>query len=84
MRGIGDPSKFFLTVTESPFPEVIYFRVLGKNEAGYGIGPVKKIKIPEPPQLWWGEIQENMGGWKSFIGLATLYTMKRVGSFMHN
>ena len=65
VRGIGNPSKFSLKVTESPFPDVIYFRAWAKNAAGYGIGPVKKILIPEPTQSWWGEITEEIGGWKS-------------------
>ena len=65
VRGIGNPSKFSLKVTESPFPDVMYFRAWAKNAAGYGIGPVKKILIPEPAKSWWGEITEEVGGWKS-------------------
>ena len=77
VRGIGDPSKFFLTVTEVLLGSYV-FSSLGKNEAGYGIGPVKKIKIPEPPALVGRNSRKYM--MEIFIGLATLYTMKRVGS----
>ena len=53
VRGIGEPNEFKLRVTESPFPEVMYFRAWAKNAAGYGIGPVKKIIIPEAEKFWW-------------------------------
>ena len=65
VRAVGNPEKFRLKVTESPYPDVMYFRAWAKNAAGYGIGPVKKVKIPEPPKFWWGEITEEVGGWKS-------------------
>ncbi|MEK9773774.1 MAG: immunoglobulin-like domain-containing protein, partial [Opitutae bacterium] len=65
VRGVGEPNQFSLKVTASPFPRVMYFRSWARNAAGYGIGPVKKVIIPEAPQLWWGEITEEVGGWKS-------------------
>jgi hypothetical protein len=43
----------------------MYFRAWAKNTAGYGIGPVKKVRIPEAPKPWWGDVQERSGGWKT-------------------
>ena len=65
VRGVGDPNRFTLKVTESPFLNAMYFRSWARNSAGYGIGQVKKVIIPEPPQFWWGDITEEPGGWKS-------------------
>ena len=62
--GEGLPKGFKLNVSESPFEKVMYFRAWAKNVAGYGIGPVKKISIPEVAQLWWGNVIERPGGWK--------------------
>ncbi|MEK9773127.1 MAG: cadherin domain-containing protein, partial [Opitutae bacterium] len=65
VRGHGEPQLFKLTVTESPFQEILYFRTWAKNAAGYGIGPVRKVVIPDAPQPWWGEVAEGAGGWLS-------------------
>jgi len=65
VRGVGDPSTFKLKVTQSPFEPIMYFRAWAKNTAGYGIGPVKKVRIPEAPKPWWGDVQERSGGWKT-------------------
>ena len=65
VRGVGEPEGFKLTVTESPFEQVMYFRAWAKNVAGYGIGPVKKVVIPEAPKPWWGTVEEMAGGWKT-------------------
>ena len=69
VRGVGDISAFKLKVTQSPFEPIMYFRAWAKNTAGYGIGPVKKVRIPEAPKPWWGDVQERSGGWKTQIGL---------------
>ncbi|MDC3283745.1 cadherin domain-containing protein, partial [Opitutales bacterium] len=63
VRGVGDISAFKLKVTQSPFEPIMYFRAWAKNTAGYGIGPVKKVRIPEAPKPWWGEVAEGAGGW---------------------
>ena len=68
VRGVGDISAFKLKVTQSPFEPIMYFRAWAKNTAGYGIGPVKKVRIPEAPKPWWGDVQERSGGWKT-LGL---------------
>jgi len=65
IRGEGDPERFKLNGTESPFEKVMYFRAWAKNVAGYGIGPVKKISIPEAPQRWWGNTKGQSGGWQT-------------------
>jgi hypothetical protein len=65
IRGEGLPKEFKLNVSQSPFEKVMYFRAWAKNLDGYGIGPVKKVSIPEAPQLWWGDVIERPGGWKS-------------------
>ena len=65
VRGVGEPSSFTLQSNQSPFPNTLYYRAWAKNAAGYGIGPVKKIIIPEAPQTWWGEISEEHGEWKT-------------------
>ena len=65
IRGEGIPKGFKLNGTESPFEKVMYFRAWAKNVAGYGIGPVKKISIPEAPQLWWGNTKGQSGGWQT-------------------
>ena len=67
VRGVGEPNDFSLQASESPFPDVLYFRAWARNNAGYGIGPVKKLKIPEAPQIWWGEITDEIGEWKSSV-----------------
>jgi surface protein len=65
IRGEGLPKGFKLNVSDSPFEKVMYFRAWAKNLAGYGIGPVKKISIPEAPQLWWGTVGEIAGEWQT-------------------
>ncbi|WP_407679932.1 immunoglobulin-like domain-containing protein, partial [Candidatus Chordibacter forsetii] len=65
VRGVGDPSTFKLKVTKSPFEKTMYFRAWAKNVAGYGIGAVRKVTIPEVPKPWWGEVEEREGGWKN-------------------
>jgi hypothetical protein len=65
VRGVGEPEGFKLKVTESPFEQVMYFRAWARNVAGYGIGPVKKVVIPEAPKPWWGTVEEMAGGWLS-------------------
>ena len=75
VRGVGKAKDFKLTVTESPFPGTLYFRTWARNVAGYGIGPVKKVIIPEAPQPWWGEVEEAAGGWltSSWFGTFKYY-----------
>ena len=63
VRGNGEPKEFKLTVKESPFPKILYFRTWARNAAGYGIGPAIKVVIPEAPKPWWGEVEEGAGGW---------------------
>jgi hypothetical protein len=75
VRGVGDPSTFKLKVTKSPFEKMMYFRAWAKNVAGYGIGPVRKVTIPEVPKPWWGVFEEREGGWK---------TSNWFGSFIYN
>ena len=65
VRGLGEPKEFILNVTQSPFDSTLYFRAWARNTAGYGVGSVKKIKIPEPPKPWWGIVDEHQGGWKT-------------------
>ena len=65
VRGVGKPEEFTLKLTQSPFPNVMYFRAWAKNSAGYGIGQVKKVQIPEAPKSWWGNAIEETGGWKT-------------------
>jgi len=65
VRAVGKPEEFTLKVTQSPFPNVMYYRAWARNSAGYGIGQVKKVKIPEAPKPWWGNITEETGGWKT-------------------
>ena len=31
--------------------------------AGYGVGPVKRVEIPEPAKVWWGKSEQLTGGW---------------------
>ena len=75
VRGVGEPSTFKLKVTKSPFEQMMYFRAWAKNVSGYGIGAVRKVTIPELPKLWWGEVEEGEGGWK---------TSNWFGSFIYN
>jgi len=65
IRGVGEPEEFKLKLTQSPYQPILYFRAWAKNIAGYGIGPVRKVRIPEAPKPWWGEVQERAGGWKT-------------------
>jgi hypothetical protein len=65
VRAVGKPEVFTLNVTQSPFPDVMYFRAWARNSAGYGIGQVKKVRIPEAPKPWWGNVIEETGGWKT-------------------
>ena len=71
VRGVGEPSQFKLKVTKSPFEKVLYFRAWAKNIAGYGIGPVKKVVIPEAPQYWWGKTEQGPGGWQTSAWFGT-------------
>ena len=83
VRGVGEPEGFKLTVTESPFEQVMYFRAWARNVAGYGIGPVKKVVIPEAPKPWWGTVEEMAGGWQTSDWFGTLGIMSRDGFTMH-
>ena len=65
IRGVGEPESFKLKLTQSPYQPLLYIRAWAKNIAGYGIGPVRKVRIPEAPKHWWGEVQERTGGWKT-------------------
>jgi hypothetical protein len=65
VRAVGKPEEFTLKVTQSPFPNVMYYRAWARNSAGYGIGQVKKVRIPEAPKPWWGNVVEETGGWKT-------------------
>jgi len=65
VRAVGSQEKFTLKVIQSPFPDIMYFRSWAKNASGYGIGQVKKVKIPEAPKQWWGNIKEETGDWKT-------------------
>jgi hypothetical protein len=65
IRGVGEPEGFKLNVSKSPFEKVLYFRAWAKNIAGYGIGPVKKVIIPEGSKPWWGDVDELEGGWQT-------------------
>ena len=65
IRAVGEPESFKLKLTQSPYQTLLYIRAWAKNIAGYGIGPVRKVRIPEAPKHWWGEVQERTGGWKT-------------------
>jgi len=65
IKGGGEPEGFILKLTQSPYQPLLYIRAWAKNIAGYGIGPVRKVRIPEAPKSWWGEVQERPGGWKT-------------------
>ena len=65
IKGGGEPEGFILKLTQSPYQPLLYIRAWAKNIAGYGIGPVRKVRIPEAPKSWWGEVQEGPGGWKT-------------------
>jgi hypothetical protein len=65
IRGVGEPESFKLKLTQSPYQPLLYIRAWAKNIAGYGIGPVRKVRIPEAPKYWWGEVQERTGGWQT-------------------
>jgi hypothetical protein len=65
IRGVGEPEQFKLKLTQSPYQPILYFRAWAKNIAGYGIGPVRKVRIPEAPKPWWGKVAERAGGWKT-------------------
>ncbi|MDC0646721.1 hypothetical protein OAP38_03125, partial [Opitutales bacterium] len=65
VRGVGTPNSFRLKVNESPFSDVMYFRSWARNAAGYGLSSVRKVEIPEPSPIWWGQITEELGGWKT-------------------
>jgi hypothetical protein len=54
-----------LKLTQSPYQPLLYIRAWAKNIAGYGIGPVRKVRIPEAPKLWWGDVEERAGAWKT-------------------
>jgi len=65
IRAVGEPEGFKLKLTQSPYQPVLYIRAWAKNIEGYGIGPIRKVRIPEAPKPWWGEVQERAGGWKT-------------------
>ena len=65
VRGIGTYDSFRLKVNEIPFQDVMYFRSWARNAAGYGLSSVRKVNIPEPSPIWWGEVTEELGGWKT-------------------
>jgi hypothetical protein len=65
IRGVGEPEDFTLKLTQSPYQPFLYIRAWAKNIAGYGIGPVRKVRIPEAPKLWWGDVEERAGAWKT-------------------
>jgi hypothetical protein len=71
VRAVGKPEEFTLKVTQSPFPNVMYYRAWARNSAGYGIGQVKKVRIPEAPKPWWGNAIEETGGWKTSVWFGT-------------
>jgi len=75
IRGQGNPDGFELRFNESPFTPTLYFRSWAKNPAGYGMGPVKKLRIPETAPIWWGETVSMPGGWmqSSWFGLFIYY-----------
>ena len=75
IRGQGSLDNFELRFEENPYKPTLYFRAWAKNPAGYGIGPVKKIEIPEPQQSWWGDIIAMPGGWMEspWFGLFIYY-----------
>ena len=62
---MGTVDGFTLRVKNAPFEKVLYFRTWAKNAAGYGVGPVRKMRIPEPVPAWWGEVTEEAGDWKT-------------------
>jgi surface protein len=65
IRGKGKPRDFTLVIDKLPFEPVMYFRAWAKNIAGYGIGPVKKVRMEETSQTWWGVVYERPGNWMS-------------------
>ncbi|MDG1173156.1 MAG: DUF5011 domain-containing protein, partial [Opitutales bacterium] len=75
IRGKGTPNAFALRFANSPYSPTLYFRSWAKNAAGYGIGPVKKLTIPEPEKTWWGETVSMPGGWKesTWFGMFIYY-----------
>jgi hypothetical protein len=75
IRGKGTPNAFELRFANSPYSPTLYFRSWAKNVAGYGIGPVKKLTIPEPEKTWWGETVSMPGGWKesTWFGMFIYY-----------
>jgi len=54
---------FYWLLDESPFPKRLYIQAYAINEAGMNSGTIKRIKIPEPPMFWWGDVKEREGGW---------------------
>ncbi|MDG1137892.1 MAG: cadherin repeat domain-containing protein, partial [Opitutales bacterium] len=48
---------------ESPFPKRLYVQAYAINQAGMNVGTIKRLKIPSPPILWWGKVEEREGGW---------------------
>ena len=64
IRGIGQAGGFYLDFESSPYPDRLYFRAWAKNAAGYALGPVKKVIVPQRQKLWWGKTRDLAGGWK--------------------
>ena len=54
---------FSWQLDESPFPKRLYIQAYAVNEAGMNMGTIKRMKVPEPPVLWWGKVEEREGGW---------------------
>jgi hypothetical protein len=63
IRGVGNPEAFRLNLADSNLSGTIYYRSWAKNVAGYGVGPVKRVEIPEPAKVWWGKSEQLTGGW---------------------
>jgi len=72
VRGDGNATRFELSVPQSPFGQILYYRAWAKNIAGYGIGPVKKVVFKRKVSSWLGEIVELKAGWVSSPWLGTL------------
>jgi hypothetical protein len=75
VRGVGTPSSFRLKVNESPFSDVMYFRSWARNAAGYGLSSVRKVEIPEPSPIWWGQVTEETWWMENFGLVRHLYLL---------
>ena len=84
VRGVGEPNDF------SSKRVRVLSRMFSISGLGHEImldteSVLSKLKIPEAPQIWWGEITDEIGEWKILrLVWSCLNTMKKVGFFIRD